>query len=158
MRAQSGRSLSKRRSQAGYTVLAVMIGIAIVSIALVGHAMLAGLGALASRKAANDMACRTAALARLNIATGTAAGGSVPPVAAVPGWSDTVYLDPATGSIVGVTGEPPDGVGLIARQWRRGRDADGRNTFEVVATAVGVDGQPLAGRLAASISYSERQR
>ncbi len=147
-----------RRAEAGYTVLAVMIGIAIVSIALVGHAILAGLGALASRKAANDIACRTAALARLNIATPTAEGGSLPPEAAVPGWSDTVYLDPVTGSIVGVTGAPPDGVGLIARQWRRVRDADGRITFEVVATAVGEDGQPTTGRLAASISYSERQR
>ena len=146
------------RREAGYTVLAVMIAIGIVSVALVGHAMLAGLGALASRKAANDLACRTAALARLNLAPSEGEGGSVPPAAAVSGWSDTVYLDPATGSIVSVQSAPIEGVGLIARQWRRGRDAGGRTTFEVVATAVGADGQPLTGRLAASISYSKRQR
>ena len=147
-----------RRREAGYTVLAVMIGIAIVSVALVGHAMMAGLGALASRKAANDLACRTAAQARLNLAVTDGEGGSVPPAAAVPGWSDTVYLDPVTGSIVSVESTPIEAVGLIARQWRRGRDADGRTTFEVVATAVGADGKPLTGRLAASISYSKRQR
>lgn len=146
------------RGEAGYTVLAVMIGIAIVSVALVGHAMLAGLGALASRKAANDLACRTAALDRLNLAPSSGEGGSIPPAAAVQGWSDLVYLDPATGSIIGVERTPTEDVGLISRQWRRGRDADGRTSFEVVATAVGADGQPLTGRLAASISYSKRQR
>lgn len=151
-------SNNAHRGEAGYTVLAVMIGIAIVSIALVGHAMLAGLGALASRKAANDLACRTVALDRLNLAPSNGEGGSVPPAPAVPGWSDLVFLDPVTGSIVGVERTPTEGVGLISRQWRRGRDADGRITFEVVATAVGADGQPLTGRLAASISYSKRQR
>jgi len=147
-----------RNEQAGFSVLAVMIGIAIVSIALVGHAMVAGVGALASRKARNDLACRTAALSRLDTPLAGEDGGSVPPAMAVAGWSDTVYLDLETGSLVAVIGEAPEGAGLIARQWRRCRDSGGRRIVEVVATAVDRDGQPLTGRMAASVAYSERVR
>jgi type II secretory pathway pseudopilin PulG len=147
-----------RKHEAGYTLVAVMIGIAIVSMALVGHAMLAGVGALASRKARGDHSCRAAALARLHDVVPTVDGGSVPPSAAEPGWSDTVYFDPATGSIVAVGSEQPSGASLVSRQWRRGRDAGGRPIFEVVATAVDGTGLPLAGRLAASVTYSERVR
>ena len=82
----------------------------------------------------------------------------MPPAAPVEGWNDTVYLDPATGSIVVVTDSAPDGVSLIARQWRRGRDSAGRRVAEVAATAVDGAGRPLNGRLAASVSLSERVR
>ena len=49
--------------EAGLPALQV---IAIVSIALVSHGMLAGVGVLASRQARNELACRTAALEILN--------------------------------------------------------------------------------------------
>ena len=52
----------------------------------------------------------------------------------------------------------PIGVGLIARQWRRGSDTAGHRVAEVVATAVDNAGRPLTGRMAASVSYSERVR
>lgn len=150
--------LHRRYSETGYTVLSVMIGIAVVTIALVGHAMLAGIGALASRKARNDLGCRTVALARLQQGAGSVDGGSTAPEQPVDGWSDVVYLDPATGSIVVVDGRMPGSVTLISRQWRRGRDIEGHRVIEVSATTVDAAGRPLIGRTAASVTYSERAR
>lgn len=144
--------------ESGYTVLSVMIGIAVVSIALVGHALLAGYGALASRRARNDLGCRSAALAKLHDEVPAGDGGSLPPEAALEGWSDLVYFDRTTGSVVTVSGPGPAGAGLIARQWRRGRDGRGRRVVEVVATAVDPSGRPLAGASASSVTYSERVR
>jgi len=151
---QVDRNPGAFRRQGGYTVLAVMIGIAIVSIALVSQALLAGFGVIASRQARYEHACRVAAQAVLRGAVPAEPGGSMPPDAPVDGWSDLVCLDPVTGTIVA------DGRGgvLVARQWRLGPDGRGRRVFEVAATAVDAAGSPLAGGLAASVVLSERVR
>lgn len=151
------RRISRRRRERGYTVVAVMIGIAIVSIALVSHGMLAGVGVLASRQARNELACRTAALEILNRPAPVADGGSLPPETALEGWHDTVYLDPESGTILPDDREATGGT-LVARQWRRGSDSDGRPVLEVSATAVEASGQPLAGPIGASALYSKRVR
>lgn len=147
-----------RHAEGGYTVLAVMIGVAIVSVALAGHAMMAGVGVLASRQARGALACRTAALERLNGPAPAVDGGSLPPDAPVTGWSDTVFLDPGSGRVVVVDRDHPPAGTPVARQWRRGRDAAGRLVFEVSAVAVDDAGRALGGSLAASAVYSERSR
>ena len=152
------RRVRRRKRERGYTVLAVMIGIAIVSVALMSQAMLAGVGVVASRQARNEFACRVAALAVLNHPTPATDGGSLPPSSPEEGWSDTVYLDPDTGEILTDDPEVAGGGTRVARQWRRGADTGGRTVLEVSATAVDATGQPLAGSLAASAVLSERVR
>lgn len=151
------RRRRRGRPERGYTVVAVMIGISIVSIALVSHGMLAGVGVLASRQARSELACRTAALDILNGVAPADDGGSLPPERAREGWHDTVYLDPESGALL-EDGDDAAGGTLVARQWRRGSDAGGRPVLEVSATAVDASGQALEGALAASAIYSKRMK
>lgn len=148
----------RRRREDGYTLVAVLMGVSIVSIALVNHCLLAGYGALASRAARNRFACRQAGLAVLNDAVPTTDGGSLPPAAARDGWHDRVYLDPSNGEIVPLDGAVPAGAVIVDRQWRRGPDADGKTVFEVTTTATDASGAALDRWTAASATYSRRVR
>lgn len=147
-----------RRAEAGYALLTVMIGICIVSVALISHAMLAGTSALVARGARNQLACRQAALALLNSDVPSSDGGSVPPTSAVAGWHDQVFVVPKSGEISSAGGALPEDAVFVDRQWRKGPDADGKTVFEVTATAVSADGRPLERWVAARVTFSRRAR
>lgn len=157
IRRAAPRPLGRAREE-GYAVFAAMVGVAIVSVALANQALLAGYGALAARGAKNQLACRQAALALLNAAPPAAAGGSVAPAAPVDGWSDTVTIDSQTGAVAEAAARGVAGAVLIARQWRRGADAAGREVYEVSATAAGGSGEPLPAWLRAEVVLSRRVR
>lgn len=134
---QHASELERRRREGGYALLGVMIGVAIVSVALVQNAMVAGYAVLTTRDAAAQLACRQAALAILNGPTPVVSGGSVAPAAPVDGWHDRVFVDPATGRVEPATDGLASGAVEVERQWRRGHDGAGMAVFEVSASAVG---------------------
>ena len=147
-----------RAAEQGWTLLAVVISIGIVTVALVNHALLAGQGALVSRQARNQFACREAATALLNGPVPAEQGGTLPPATRIEGWYDRIYIDPRSGRIVPFAGEAAAGATLVERRWRLGPDAEGRRVLEVTATAIGPDFAPLERHLAAAITLSKRVR
>lgn len=135
-----------------------MIAVSIVTVALVSQALLAGYGALATRSARNQFACRQAALAIVNSTPPDDEGGSLPPSAPVEGWSDLVWVDPASGSLRDAGAGSAAKAILVARQWRKGHDGAGRLVFEVSATAVDAEGRPHEAWTAANVILSRRVR
>ena len=149
-------STRRTNREAGYTMLGVVVAISLVSVALVNQGLVAGYGALATRGARNALACRQAALAMINREPPSQQGGSLEQQ--LEGWSDLVYVDPESGAITPSTGKVPDRATVVLRQWRRGRNGEGRTVYEVSASAVNQLGNRLESWAAANVVLSRRLR
>jgi hypothetical protein len=145
-----------QHAQGGWALLATMLAISVVSVALVNHALVTCYGAAAACQSRYAFSCRQAATDCLTRAVPASTGGSVAPTAPVIGWSDVVYVDPATGSVVQAeAGAAPAGATLVLRQWALATYG-GRRVFEVSAVALEADRTPRRGPLAARVVLSKR--
>ena len=132
------RSLPRRASKrnGGWTLLAILLVLSIVSVALVNAALTSGYGVITASEARSALTARMAALERAGRVP-SAPGGSIWPDPPEEGFCEWVVASPEGRFDVVEHGAWPADAAVVLRQWRLVARGDGTRLYQVSARTVG---------------------
>jgi hypothetical protein len=131
------RSISQRASKrnGGWTLLAILLVLSIVSVALVNAALTSGYGVVTASEARSALTARMAALERAGRVP-PATGGTIWPDRPEEGFHEWVVASPEGRFDVVEQGAWPAGAAVVLRQWRLVARGDGTRLYQVSARPV----------------------